>query len=50
MQRKLLAVGAAWALLAVSAGPAVASEPDGGLIGAAQSAANVVIAGCVGDG
>ena len=26
MQRKLLAVGAAWALLAVSAGPAVADR------------------------
>ena len=42
MQRKLLAVGAAWALLAVSAGPAVANGDDGGLVGAAQSAANVV--------
>ncbi len=42
MQRKLLAVGAAWALLAVSAGPAVANGDDGGLVGVAQSAANVV--------
>ena len=42
MQRKLLAVGAAWALLAMSAGPAVASGPDDGVIGVAQSAANVV--------
>ena len=42
MQRKLLAVGAAWALLAMSAGPAAASGPDDGVIGAAQSAANVV--------
>ena len=37
-----LAVGAAWALLARSQARAAAGEPDGGLIGAAQSAANVV--------
>ena len=41
MQRKLLAVGAAWALLAMSAGPAAASGPDD-VIGVAQSAANTV--------
>src|SRR5688572_3107815 len=42
MQRRFLAVGAAWALLAVSAGPALADSADGGLVGAAQSAANTV--------
>ena len=42
MQRKLLAVGAAWALLAVSAGPAVANGDVGGLVGVAQSAVRIV--------